>query len=353
MDNRIDALIKENHGKEQFCKLCLNGSYGYDGKNTEKYVRSAVKTKSEAFKAQVFDTHVDTRKLSENKYMVVSKPRSFHCDTCLQESYFTLDNAKYWYLNFVYNFMYKCLDMNRMHFIQGDTDSAYWAISGNLKEDYKQGFKYVVKDRKFYDKHIYEWMPDPSKGKYDEKKLLGLAIEKEAENCIALAPKCYTIWNSNETISLRAKGISLKKNKQITSKDYQTAFTKPIRGIDVHFRMKDGVMSQVTIYKNAITATHTKAVVLSNNSCAPFIYGIPATDYSVDGCRSKRKVAQKRKSLLPKHQHCIGCNCKMCNKPNNLLHTKVWEHGRLLRFSKDDPFAYLKPITRPPVRFEY
>jgi hypothetical protein len=168
-----------------------------------------------------------------------------------------------------------------MHFIEGDTDSAYWAISGNPNEDYKQGFKYVVKDQEYYDKHIYEWMPDPSKDKYDEKKLLGLAIEKQGENCVALAPKCYTIWNDEDEdpISLKAKGIALKKNKQITSKDYQTAFNKPIQGINVNLQLKDGVMSQVTIYKNAITATHTKAIVLSNNSCAPFIYGIPATSY--------------------------------------------------------------------------
>jgi hypothetical protein len=49
-----------------------------------------------------------------------------------------LDNAKYWYLNFIYNFMYRCLDMDKIHFIEGDTDSAYWAISGDPNEDYKQ-----------------------------------------------------------------------------------------------------------------------------------------------------------------------------------------------------------------------
>jgi hypothetical protein len=36
--------------------------------------------------------------------------------------------------------------MNRMHFVEGDTDSMYWAISGDVKEDLHQGFKYVIKD---------------------------------------------------------------------------------------------------------------------------------------------------------------------------------------------------------------
>jgi hypothetical protein len=30
--------------------------------------------------------------------------------------------------------------MNRLHFIEGDTDSAYWAIAGNPDEDYHQKF---------------------------------------------------------------------------------------------------------------------------------------------------------------------------------------------------------------------
>jgi hypothetical protein len=41
-------------------------------------------------------------------------------------------------------------------------------------------------------------------------------------------------------------------------------------------------MSKIKIQKNALTATHTKAIVLSNQSCAPFIYGYDANmDYDV------------------------------------------------------------------------
>jgi hypothetical protein len=45
----------------------------------------------------------------------------------------------FWYLN-------RCLVMNKFHVIEGDPDSAYWAIAGNPKEDYHQRFKYVIKD---------------------------------------------------------------------------------------------------------------------------------------------------------------------------------------------------------------
>ena len=38
-------------------------------------------------------------------------------------------------------------------------------------------------------------------------------------------------------------------------------------------------MSKVTVHKNALTATHTKVVVLPNQACAPFIHGLKADSY--------------------------------------------------------------------------
>jgi hypothetical protein len=40
-------------------------------------------------------------------------------------------------------------------------------------------------------------------------------------------------------------------------------------------------MSKVTVVKNALTATHTKVIVLPNQVCAPFIHGIKADAYKV------------------------------------------------------------------------
>ena len=59
--------------------------------------------------------------------------------------------------------MYRCLDMDRIHFIEGDTDSAYWAIAGDPNEDYHQQFKHVIRDDEFYNEHVYEWFPDQVK----------------------------------------------------------------------------------------------------------------------------------------------------------------------------------------------
>ncbi|KAA6385198.1 MAG: hypothetical protein EZS28_019276 [Streblomastix strix] len=62
-------------------------------------------------------------------------------------------------------------DVDKIHFIEGDTDSAHWAVSGKTSESYKLLFKYIDGDL------------------LDEKKILGLAIEREGSEMIALAPK--------------------------------------------------------------------------------------------------------------------------------------------------------------------
>ena len=269
MNERIEAMKDHNKGREMFCKTSLNGSYGYDGKNTEKYTKSILKDRDHTFVSQLYPNFVDTRKIGKDLYILTYNPKSYRCDTCLQEAFFTLDNAKYWYLNFIYNFMYRCLDMDRIHFIEGDTDSAYWAIAGDPDDDFHQQFKHVIRDDEFYDAHVYEWFPDPNKDVFDEKKLLGLAIEKEGENCIALAPKCYTIFNNdNTTKSLKLKGVSLKKNK-IVSSDYRKSMDAPIQGKNINLQFKGTNMSKITIVKNALTACHTKMYVLENHSCCP------------------------------------------------------------------------------------
>jgi hypothetical protein len=102
--------------------------------------------------------------------------------------------------------MYKCLDMTRLHFVEGDTDSMYLAVSGSESDNYEQQFKHVIKDHNFYNNNIYKFIPSNfyssnnsnpifentmEKMKFD-KKLLGLAIEKQCENMLALAPKTYS-----------------------------------------------------------------------------------------------------------------------------------------------------------------
>ena len=289
MQNRQEAIVEKNKGLDMFCKISLNGSYGYDGMNSEKFTKAKIQNKNRTFKSQLSDTFLSTRKISDDNYIVESESKTFSCNTCIQEAFFTLDNAKYWYLNFVYNFMYKAFDMSRIHFVEGDTDSMYWAISGDPNRDCHQGFDAVIKDKMFYEKNAKYFFPiiDQNMSDLDkirqEKKLLGLSIEREADNCIALAPKCYTLWDNNDSTSMsgqnkqnvkamKVKGI--KKNQtDITYEDYLEVLTNNTvkSGKNMNLQIQDGVMSKISVYKNALTCAHTKMRVLKNQSCVPFV----------------------------------------------------------------------------------
>jgi hypothetical protein len=127
--------------------------------NEEKFSNSQVVTKSTAAMKVFSPYFISTRPLNENYYQVQMEKSTFNCKTPLIQGFFTLENAKFWYLNFIYNFMYKCLDMTRLHFVEGDTDSMYWAVSGSESDNYEQQFKHVIKDHNFYNNNICKFTP--------------------------------------------------------------------------------------------------------------------------------------------------------------------------------------------------
>ncbi|KAA6366404.1 MAG: hypothetical protein EZS28_038069 [Streblomastix strix] len=260
----------------------MNSSYGSDGMNTEKYHKVKIMNKKQTERAIRSNAFMDEQKISEDSYLIQMNPEHCSCKTPLQVAFFVLDNAKYWYLNFIYNFMYKCLDINRIHFIEGDTDSAYWAISGNVNEDFTQQFNAVINDREFYNDNAKYYFPTIRGDVYDEKKILGLAIERQGISMTALAPKNYMIeTNYNGNSKIKLKGVNQKTNK-ITKAQIIDCINegKITKCTNMRLGQKNHQMSQLAIEKNGITGIHTKAIVLSDQSCCPYIFGLTATDYS-------------------------------------------------------------------------
>ena len=84
------------------------------GMNTEKYNKIKFCNKSKTYQAIISDTYLNARKIADNIYLVNQQPKNYKCKTCLQEAFWTLDNAKFWYLTFIYDFMNKCLDMDKI-----------------------------------------------------------------------------------------------------------------------------------------------------------------------------------------------------------------------------------------------
>jgi hypothetical protein len=174
-----------------------------------------------------------------------------------------------------------------MHFVEGDTDSMYWAVAGNPDEDYKQGFKYVIKDEQFYNENVYKFFPcdfystdnsnpifvDKLERTLFDKKLLGLAIEKQCESMIALAPKLYTCLTSSANKSeIKAKGVSKAVMKELKFNDYNHVITnKEVKaGSSENLQLHKAVMSKIKLTKNFLTAVHTKYRVTDDfSTCIP------------------------------------------------------------------------------------
>lgn len=114
-------------------------------------------------------------------------------------------------------------------------------------------------------------------------KILGCCVEKYGANQVALAAKCYTIWSDDRTISLKLKGVSLKKNN-IKSSDYKHVIDSQtvIQGKNINLQLNNNKMSKITVIKNALTMMHNKMITLSNNCCCPFINGLTAKDYYIE-----------------------------------------------------------------------
>ncbi|KAA6362847.1 MAG: hypothetical protein EZS28_041626, partial [Streblomastix strix] len=219
-------LAKGNSEGEQFSKITMNSSYGSDGMNQEHFSDIKLCDIHETFRKHLNGRFKSDRKLGGNLYAIEFEQQKFNCKTCLQVAFAVLDCAKYWFMNFYCNFLTPMVDMNRVHLIYCDTDSIMLAVAGDPKQNYKQGFSAVIKDKQFYDLNFYKFLPKPksiimqenkcSKGKIkelqiqDKKKPLGVAQEHCGSTLIALAPKNYWLrqeFDKKDPIVVKLKGM--------------------------------------------------------------------------------------------------------------------------------------------------
>jgi hypothetical protein len=303
---RQESKLRGDGAGDEFYKLVLNDSYRYDIINEENFSKSQVVTKKVAA-LKIFSPYfMLARPLNENHYQVQMEKETYNCKTSLIQGFFTLENAKFWYLNYIYNFMYKCLYMSKIHFVEGDTDSMYWAGSNSEDDNYEQGFKHVIKDHDFYNNNIYKFTPSSfyssnnSNPTFDneikrmafDKKLLGLAIEKQCENMFALAPKTYSCsvnsyknnkpWIDFANIKItvtKCKGYSVQG--KLNFKDYFHLYANrnTLQGTNNNMQLKKDnerlITRNISVTKNVLTATHTKYTVTKDfSTCIPLFLNI-------------------------------------------------------------------------------
>ncbi|KAA6393767.1 MAG: hypothetical protein EZS28_010704 [Streblomastix strix] len=286
-EKRQQAMREGNQAKQFYFKNIVNSSYGADGQNNEKFDRIGIYNKQQIYLKQLNKGLTNIQKICEDRYLVSINPDSFSAHKCSQESIFTYDNSKFWYLCFNYFFLYKCIDMNRVHFCCMDTDSMHLAIIGSTIEGYKQQFKYLIMDQEFWDEHYKEWLPWEGCTIAEEKKLLGCTIESERESIICLAPKCYSAIDGEVDDVIRMKGVN-EKNSGLTRDDYincienNSNISVPITQI----YLKNGVISMIKITKSALTGVIDKLIVIDSDiskgqsyPCAPQMMNVDASNY--------------------------------------------------------------------------
>ncbi|KAA6376183.1 MAG: hypothetical protein EZS28_028290, partial [Streblomastix strix] len=165
------------------------GMFPYEYINTDNY--KEILKQQEPFPIEAFNYTLKNTQITKEDYDVyVIDAKQF------KNRWDVMSSEQHKFIKYTSGKMYmpgSCFDMNKLHFIEGDTDSAYWAVSGKADESYKQQFKYVIKDQQFYNENVKYFFSTIEGDLLDEKKILGLAIEREGTEMIALAPKNYFI----------------------------------------------------------------------------------------------------------------------------------------------------------------
>ena len=273
---RVQAELNKENGKAISCKIAVNGSYGYDIMNEMNFVELKYCNSEKTLDFHRKAEFVGEVKLSNDAYQVSVDKKIYRCDTPLQIGFFTLDIAKVWYLHFIHEFLFKCLDTEKLHFAEGDTDSAYFAVAGDPEQGPEQGFTAIIKDKEFYNKYIDEFLPrrqpfdNPLDKKLDEKKLLGCCFEGAKDSMICLAPKCYCLYDEEET-KMKSKGYSIKKNASITKETYLRVLGGDNeKAVNTNLQFIKGSMHRVDVLKTAVSGIHTKMIVQDNGACLPF-----------------------------------------------------------------------------------
>ncbi|KAA6396399.1 MAG: hypothetical protein EZS28_008078 [Streblomastix strix] len=115
-----------------------------------------------------------------------------------------------------------------------------------------------------------------------KKKGCRFSCGNKGTEMIALATKNYYI-KVGEKEKIKLKGVNQKTTKiskqNIVDNINDGTITK---AKNMRLGQKNYIMSKIETQKNGITGIHTKMVVLKDQSCCPYIYGLKASDYVID-----------------------------------------------------------------------
>ncbi|KAA6366309.1 MAG: hypothetical protein EZS28_038164 [Streblomastix strix] len=136
-----------------------------------------------------------------------------------------------------------------MHIVQLDTNSLTLAISGDKNRGPEQRFDAVIKYAEFYNKNKGFFFSED-----DQRKILGVHIEKQGLYCIALCPRNYIINDECGDVSLVAKDVILRQNPQINEQTFVDNIKqgKVMKITNTILSLKNNIMSKFSMTKNVL-----------------------------------------------------------------------------------------------------
>jgi hypothetical protein len=130
----------------------MNSDYDKDLLNSELFSKIVFKNKYKTLIDQFLSTIKTARQITHYFYAIEKHSYYYSLNTAVGEGFFTFDNAKVILLSLYYSFIANCLDHNKFHLVEGDTDSLYFAISGDPYAGVEQQFTHIIINKELYDK---------------------------------------------------------------------------------------------------------------------------------------------------------------------------------------------------------
>ena len=239
-------------------KLMGNSSYGktITNKNKHRNVKVVDAVKGSGLVNEVLFR--DLNPISENCYEVDLAKAKINHDLPIQIGFFMYQHAKLRMLQFYYDFLDVFLDRADFEYVQMDTDSAYFAISGDSLES-------LVKPelQPLFEQEKDKWLPrtDTEEHRRYDKRTPGLfKLEWEGDGIVALCSKTWYGFGAKDKFS--CKGVN-KRNNIINKEKFMRVLTERKAGSATNrgFRVKDNNVLTYEQVRDAFTYIYPKRKV--------------------------------------------------------------------------------------------
>ena len=249
-------------------KLMGNSSYGKT--ITNKYKHRNIKITDTAKASRLVNEPLfrDLNAITEDCYEIELAKSKIKHDLPVQIGFFVYQYAKLRMLQLYFDFLDVFLDRSDFEYVQMDTDSAYFALSGSSIES-------LVKPelRERFEVEKFNWLPrtDTEEHKRYDKRTPGLfKLEWEGEGIVALCSKTWYGFGAKDKFS--CKGAN-KRNNNITAEKYKRVLLerKADSAINRGFRVKDNHILTYKQERAAFTYFYPKRKVAEDGITTTYL----------------------------------------------------------------------------------